>query len=174
MNFSRCSEPNEPDDRYKVPKCLSSTRSRTFILPTCHTNRPSSPGARSTSRRGSTVARSSWTTRISSGCIRRGVTRSDAGRLPRSRHRRDSARSPVRIPEAPRTVAPWAAVSSAASDVEYRYGADFTLDQMRELYVSSAPAAADYYPRIGFRRHTSAWVVAADDPIGSPRTDTAG
>lgn len=161
--------------------------------------------------------------------------------------------------EAPRTVAPLAAVSSAASDVDYRYGADFTLDEMRELYVSStlgarrpvddpdilgnmlrhanlvvtawegpllvgvartltdfsyvgyladlavrtshqrrgigtelirrtracmgprsslvllsAPAAADYYPRIGFSRHASAWVVAADDPIGSPRTDSAG
>ena len=35
-------------------------------------------------------------------------------------------------------------------------------------------AAADYYPGIGFSRHTSAWVVAADDPIGLPRTDTAG
>jgi hypothetical protein len=57
--------------------------------------------------------------------------------------------------EGPRTVAPLAAVSSAASDVEYRYGADFTLDEMRELDVSST-------------------LGAADDLISSPRTDTAG
>ena len=33
------------------------------------------------------------------------------------------------------------------------------------LILLSAPAATDYYPRIGFQQHPSAWTMAADMPL---------
>lgn len=33
------------------------------------------------------------------------------------------------------------------------------------LILLAAPAAADYYPRVGFTRHKSAWVLSPDDPL---------
>ncbi|HET7009473.1 MAG TPA: GNAT family N-acetyltransferase [Anaerolineales bacterium] len=33
------------------------------------------------------------------------------------------------------------------------------------VVLLAAPAAANYYPRIGFKRHTRAWVLAAADPF---------
>jgi ribosomal protein S18 acetylase RimI-like enzyme len=33
------------------------------------------------------------------------------------------------------------------------------------LILLSAPAAIGYYPRIGFTRHDSAWILKADDPL---------
>jgi GNAT superfamily N-acetyltransferase len=33
------------------------------------------------------------------------------------------------------------------------------------LVLLSAPKAAEYYPRIGFTRHNSAWVLRANDPF---------
>jgi predicted N-acetyltransferase YhbS len=39
------------------------------------------------------------------------------------------------------------------------------------LVLLAAPRAVDYYPRIGFRRHDSAWVLRASDPLaGDPET----
>lgn len=34
------------------------------------------------------------------------------------------------------------------------------------LVLLAAPAAIDYYPRVGFGRHDSAWVLRATDPFG--------
>lgn len=34
-----------------------------------------------------------------------------------------------------------------------------------KLILLSAPAATGYYPRLGFTRHESAWVLQADDPL---------
>jgi predicted N-acetyltransferase YhbS len=33
------------------------------------------------------------------------------------------------------------------------------------VLLLSAPAAVDYYPRIGFTRHESAWILRPDDPL---------
>ena len=33
------------------------------------------------------------------------------------------------------------------------------------LVLLAAPKAADYYPRLGFARHESAWVLRASDPL---------
>jgi hypothetical protein len=33
------------------------------------------------------------------------------------------------------------------------------------IILLSAPSATDYYPRVGFTRHESAWVLSADDPL---------
>lgn len=33
------------------------------------------------------------------------------------------------------------------------------------IVLLAAPAAADYYPRIGFTHHPRAWILNADDPI---------
>jgi GNAT superfamily N-acetyltransferase len=33
------------------------------------------------------------------------------------------------------------------------------------VILLAAPAAADYYPRLGFRRHDSAWLLASDQPL---------
>lgn len=33
------------------------------------------------------------------------------------------------------------------------------------LILLAAPAAQDYYPRLGFARHDSAWVLHPDDPL---------
>ena len=33
------------------------------------------------------------------------------------------------------------------------------------LILLSAPAATKYYPRLGFTRHDSAWILKADDPL---------
>lgn len=33
------------------------------------------------------------------------------------------------------------------------------------LILLSAPAAVDYYPRLGFTRHESAWILRAEDPL---------
>ena len=35
------------------------------------------------------------------------------------------------------------------------------------IILLAAPAAVDYYPKIGFTRHESAWILRADDPLGS-------
>jgi GNAT superfamily N-acetyltransferase len=45
------------------------------------------------------------------------------------------------------------------------------------VVLLAAPKAVEYYPRIGFRRHESAWVLAAGDPLagdapGQPDTTT--
>jgi GNAT superfamily N-acetyltransferase len=34
------------------------------------------------------------------------------------------------------------------------------------IVLLAAPAAAEYYPRIGFKRHESAWVLRATDELG--------
>jgi len=34
------------------------------------------------------------------------------------------------------------------------------------LVLLAAPAAADYYPRVGFSRHDSAWLLRASEPLG--------
>lgn len=33
------------------------------------------------------------------------------------------------------------------------------------LVLLAAPKAADYYPRIGFRRHDSAWIIRGSEPL---------
>ncbi len=33
------------------------------------------------------------------------------------------------------------------------------------LVLLAAPQAAEYYPRLGFKRHDSAWVLQASDPL---------
>jgi ribosomal protein S18 acetylase RimI-like enzyme len=35
------------------------------------------------------------------------------------------------------------------------------------IVLLSAPAAVEYYPKIGFTRHESAWILKAGDPLGS-------
>jgi len=35
------------------------------------------------------------------------------------------------------------------------------------IVLLAAPQAVDYYPRIGFTRHESAWVLRAGDPLGT-------
>lgn len=35
------------------------------------------------------------------------------------------------------------------------------------IVLLAAPAAVDYYPKIGFTRHESAWILQADDPLGA-------
>lgn len=43
------------------------------------------------------------------------------------------------------------------------------------LVLLAAPRAVDYYPRVGFKRHDSAWVLRASEPMGRPTTtDPAG
>jgi predicted N-acetyltransferase YhbS len=39
------------------------------------------------------------------------------------------------------------------------------------LVLLSAPAAVDYYPRIGFQKHDSTWVLRASDPFPQRRRD---
>ena len=39
------------------------------------------------------------------------------------------------------------------------------LDPKAKLILLSAPAAVNYYPKIGFTAHTSAWLIAADQPL---------
>jgi predicted N-acetyltransferase YhbS len=34
------------------------------------------------------------------------------------------------------------------------------------LVLLSAPKAADYYPKIGFKKHDSAWILGKKDPLG--------
>lgn len=34
-----------------------------------------------------------------------------------------------------------------------------------QLLLLAAPAAVDYYPRLGFRRHPQAWVLGPEDPL---------
>jgi len=36
------------------------------------------------------------------------------------------------------------------------------------LVLLAAPKAVDYYPRVGFKRHDSAWLLRASDPLGGP------
>jgi GNAT superfamily N-acetyltransferase len=36
------------------------------------------------------------------------------------------------------------------------------------LVLLAAPKAVDYYPRVGFKRHDSAWLLRASDPLGAP------
>ena len=38
------------------------------------------------------------------------------------------------------------------------------------LVLLAAPAATDYYPRIGFRPHPSAWILDAGDPFPAARS----
>ena len=33
------------------------------------------------------------------------------------------------------------------------------------VILLAAPAAVDYYPRVGFTRHNSAWILKGDDPL---------
>lgn len=35
------------------------------------------------------------------------------------------------------------------------------------LVLLAAPKAVDYYPRLGFKRHESAWVLRAGEPLGT-------
>ncbi len=35
------------------------------------------------------------------------------------------------------------------------------------IVLLAAPAAVDYYPKIGFTRHDSAWILKAGDPLGA-------
>jgi predicted N-acetyltransferase YhbS len=35
------------------------------------------------------------------------------------------------------------------------------------LVLLAAPKAVDYYPRIGFKRHDSAWILRAAEPLGT-------
>jgi ribosomal protein S18 acetylase RimI-like enzyme len=35
------------------------------------------------------------------------------------------------------------------------------------IVLLAAPAAVDYYPKIGFTRHESAWILTASEPLGS-------
>lgn len=37
------------------------------------------------------------------------------------------------------------------------------------LVLLAAPQAIEYYPRIGFRRHDSAWILRAGEPLGQAR-----
>ncbi|MEU5901940.1 MULTISPECIES: GNAT family N-acetyltransferase [Streptomyces] len=37
-----------------------------------------------------------------------------------------------------------------------------------KVVLLSAPAATGYYPRVGFTRHDSAWVLNPDRPLGGP------
>lgn len=37
------------------------------------------------------------------------------------------------------------------------------------LVLLAAPKAADYYPKIGFTQHRSAWTLGASDPLGPAR-----
>ena len=34
-----------------------------------------------------------------------------------------------------------------------------------KIVLLAAPAAVDYYPHIGFKKHNSAWVLSASDPL---------
>jgi GNAT superfamily N-acetyltransferase len=36
------------------------------------------------------------------------------------------------------------------------------------LVLLAAPQAVDYYPRVGFKRHDSAWLLRASDPLRGP------
>ena len=36
------------------------------------------------------------------------------------------------------------------------------------LVLLAAPKAVDYYPRLGFKRHDSAWILRAGDAYGAP------
>ena len=38
------------------------------------------------------------------------------------------------------------------------------------LVLLAAPKAVDYYPRVGFRRHESAWVLRASEPLAANGT----
>ncbi len=38
-----------------------------------------------------------------------------------------------------------------------------------KLILLAAPAAVDYYPKIGFKKHNSAWLLAKDDPFPADR-----
>jgi GNAT superfamily N-acetyltransferase len=38
-----------------------------------------------------------------------------------------------------------------------------------KVVLLSAPAATGYYPRVGFTRHDSAWVLAPGQPLAGPR-----
>ena len=40
------------------------------------------------------------------------------------------------------------------------------LGPQARLILLAAPKAVDYYPRIGFQQHHSAWIAGARDPIG--------
>ena len=40
-----------------------------------------------------------------------------------------------------------------------------------KLILLAAPAAIDYYPRIGFTHHPQAWILSATDPFPSRTTD---
>ncbi len=35
------------------------------------------------------------------------------------------------------------------------------------LVLLAAPAAVDYYPRVGFTHHGQAWILRADEPLGA-------
>ncbi|MEJ2078618.1 MAG: hypothetical protein P8Z74_11515 [Acidobacteriota bacterium] len=39
------------------------------------------------------------------------------------------------------------------------------LGPRRKLLLLFAPAAVDYYSKLGFRKHPQAWFLGADDPL---------
>jgi len=39
------------------------------------------------------------------------------------------------------------------------------------IVLLAAPAAVDYYPKIGFTRHGSAWILKAGEPLGESAAD---
>lgn len=38
-----------------------------------------------------------------------------------------------------------------------------------KILLLAAPAAVDYYPKIGFTHHPQAWLLGSRDPVGTPR-----
>jgi hypothetical protein len=36
------------------------------------------------------------------------------------------------------------------------------------LVLLAAPKAADYYPKLGFKRHDGAWLLRSGDSFGAP------
>ena len=44
------------------------------------------------------------------------------------------------------------------------------LGSICKLILLAAPAAAEYYPRIGFRHDERCWILERQDPLGVPRT----
>lgn len=39
------------------------------------------------------------------------------------------------------------------------------------LVLLAAPAATEYYPKVGFQRHDSAWILRASEPFPTPADD---
>jgi len=41
------------------------------------------------------------------------------------------------------------------------------------LVLLSAPRAVAYYPKMGFARHESAWILRADEPLTTPAVEVS-